>query len=861
MDHAQQNAAPDTATIDLEPQQLQAAPPAEELAADQTDSAVDWDALNFQTTAELEPLNEIIGQNRALAAFEVGLGVRQPGYNIFAAGLTGTGKIEIIKETLQKRLEGSAPPDDWVYVNNFDSPEAPWAIRLKPGQGRQLERDMERLVSRLKEALPKAFRQQDFRDEKDQLSRKYEKKLEEHTNRLTDMAKKRGFEVMFTPNGQISFLPYIEGKVAESPEQLEKLSPQERERIGESEKDLAREVGRMMQDQRDMLQNLGEEVRGVERQFASYVATPLIETLKHNYADNERVLQYLDRVRNHILDHLSDFRDGGPAQAIPPQLQGMLGGEGENPFLEYQVNVVVDNSQTRTALVVVEEAPTYRNLFGSIDRTVDRRGRLVTNFTQISAGSLLRANGGYLVFNMEDALTEPFVYKNLKRTLKSGSMQLESFNPWLPFSTGDLRPEPIPIDTKVVAVGNPLLYYMLRFYDEEFALVFKIKADFGTEMPRGRAEQMQYARFVATTVRQEHLRPFTREAVGQIIRFGSREVGDKTKLMTHFSDTADLIREADYFARKDAGANHDSTAGANHDSPVQAVHVEQALQNRIYRSNRIAEKIHELIEAGTLLVDVQGRKIGQLNGLAVIDLGDYAFGRPTRVTASVGLGSEGLINIEREAKLSGRTHDKAVLIITGFLRNLYGRSRPLTLSASICFEQTYSGVEGDSASAAELFALISNLAQVPLRQDIAITGSVNQWGQIQAIGGVNEKTEGFFDVCREVGLTGQQGVCIPQSNVRNLILRKDVQQAIADGLFHVYPIRTIDEGLELLTGYRAGRVDEPDTLHWLVEQRLSKMMERLKGFETMRETRVITTGPTAPEPPAPPKLPDDQPKT
>jgi lon-related putative ATP-dependent protease len=861
MDHEQLNAVSDPVTIDLGPRQLQAAPPAEELAADQTDSVVDWDALNFRTTAELEPLNEIIGQNRALAAFEVGLGVRQPGYNIFAAGLTGTGKIEIIKETLQKRLEGSAPPDDWVYVNNFDRPDQPWALRLRPGQGRQLERDMGRLVLRLKEALPKAFRQQDFRDEKDQLSRKYEKQLEEHTNRLTDMAKERGFEVLFTPNGQISFLPYIEGKVAESPEQLEKLSPQERERIGESEKDLAREVGRMMQDQRDMLQNLGEEVRGVERQFAGNVATPLIEALKQNYADNERVLQYLDRVRNHILDHLSDFRESSPAQAIPPQLQGMLGGEGENPFLEYQVNVVVDNSQTRTALVVVEEAPTYRNLFGSIDRTVDRRGRLVTNFTQISAGSLLRANGGYLVFNMEDALTEPFVYKNLKRTLKSGSMQLESFNPWLPFSTGDLRPEPIPIDTKVVAVGNPLLYYMLRFYDEEFALVFKIKADFGTEMPRGRAEQMQYARFVATTVRQEHLRPFTREAVGQIIRFGSREVGDKTKLMTHFSDTADLIREADYFARKDAGANHDSTAGANHDSPVQAVHVEQALQNRIYRSNRIAEKIHELIEEGTLLVDVQGRKIGQLNGLAVIDLGDYAFGRPTRVTASVGLGSEGLINIEREAKLSGRTHDKAVLIITGFLRNLYGRSRPLTLSASICFEQTYSGVEGDSASAAELFALISNLAQVPLRQDIAITGSVNQWGQIQAIGGVNEKTEGFFDVCREVGLTGQQGVCIPQSNVRNLILRKDVQQAITDGLFHIYPIRTIDEGLELLTGYQAGRVDQPDTLHWLVDQRLTKMMERLKGFETMRETRVITTGPTAPEPPAPPKLPDDQPKT
>jgi lon-related putative ATP-dependent protease len=848
MDQRQHDEGQGMATIETGPQQLQAAPPVEGLPAHQTDSVVDWDALPFQTTAELEPLNEIVGQSRAMAALEVGLGIRQPGYNIFAAGLSGTSKIEMIKETLQRRLAGSPPPDDWIYVNNFDDPDQPWAIRLKPGQGRQLERDMDRLVTRLKEALPKAFRQQEFRDEKDQLSRKYEKKLEEYTNRLTDMAKTRGFEVLFTPNGQISFLPYIDGKIAESPEQLERLAPEERERIGEGEKELAREVGRMMQDQREMLQNLGEEVRGVERQFAGYVVAPLIETIKQSYADNERVVQYLDRVRNYALDNLSDFREGGTAQAIPPQLQGMLGGEGENQFFEYKVNVVVDNSQTKTALVVMEEAPTYRNLFGSIDRTVDRRGRLVTNFTQITAGSLLRANGGYLVFNLEDALTEPFVYKNLKRTLKSGCLQIENFNPWIPFSTGDLRPEPITIDTKVVVVGNPMLYYLLRFHDEEFPLIFKIKADFGTEMPRGNKEQMQYARFIAATVREENLRAFTREAVGEIIRFGSREVSDKTKLLTHFSDTADLIREADYFARN------------QNCEFVEAYHVEQALKNRVYRSDRIAEKIRELIEDGTLLVDVQGSKIGQVNGLAVVDLGDYAFGRPTRVTASIGLGSEGLINIEREAKLSGRTHDKAVLIIGGFLRNKYGRNRPLTLSASICFEQTYSGVEGDSASAAELYALLSNLAQIPLRQDIAVTGSVNQWGEIQAIGGVNEKTEGFFDVCREVGLTGHQGVCIPHSNVRHLILRKDVQQAIADGVFHIYPIRTIDEGLELLTGFKAGAPDEEDTIHWLVEQYLDKMMEQLKGFEGMRETRVITTGPSVPEPPAPPKLPDDQPQ-
>jgi lon-related putative ATP-dependent protease len=837
-----------TATLERSQPQLQSATLVKELSAEETDSVVNLDTLTFRTTADLEPLNEIIGQSRALSAFEVGLGVRQTGYNIFAAGLSGANKMGTIKDSLQRRLTGLPVPSDWIYVYNFDEPDQPWAIRLRPGQGRQLERDMDRLVTRLKEALPKAFRQQEFREEKDQLSRKYEKQLEEYTDRLSDMAKERGFEVLFMPNGQISFLPHIGGKPAESPEQLESLPAEERERLAEGEKDLAREVGRMMQDQRLMMQNLSEEVRSVERQFASYVVTPIVETLRQSYLDNERVLQYLDRVRNYILDNLADFREGGGAQAVPPQLQGLLGAEAESHLLEYKVNIAVDNSQAQTAPILVEESPTYRNLFGSIDRSVDRRGRLVTNFTQIKAGSLLRANGGYLIFNLEDALTEPFVYKSLKRALKSNSVQIESYNAWLPFSTSDLRPEPIPIDTKVIVVGNPLLYYLLRFYDDEFASVFKIKADFGDEMPRGDKEEMQYARFVATVVRNEQLRPFTREAVGEIIRFGSKSVSDKNKLLTRFPETADLIREADYFARL-----HDS-------GTVEAAHVEKALENRIFRSDRIAEKIRELIEEGTLLVDTRGSKIGQVNGLAVIDLGDYAFGRPTRVTASVGLGAEGLINVEREAKLSGRTYDKAVLIIAGFLRNVYGTRRPLTLSASIAFEQTYNGIEGDSASAAELFALISNLVQVPVRQDIAVTGSVNQWGQIQAIGGVNEKIEGFYDVCRVVGLTGQQGVCIPRSNVRNLVLRRDVRQAIADGEFHVYPIRTIDEGLELLTGFKAGSPEEEDTIHWRVQERLGKMADQLREMQAAAQTRVIMAGPSIPEPPAPPRLPDDEPR-
>jgi lon-related putative ATP-dependent protease len=833
--------------FEIEDHPLESVKPVAELPAKQADISFDSAGFDFETTADLQPLDEIVGQNRAMSALEVGLGIRRDGYNIFVAGLTGTGKKETIERSLKRRLTDSIVPKDWVYVHNFDNADEPWAIGLAPGRGKQLQKHMAQLVERLKEALPKAFRQQDFSREKEQLSRKYEERAETHTNHLREMAKERGFEVTFAPDGRISFVPLIDGKPAENRQQVDQLPDDEKRRLAEGEKELAREVGKLMQEQRQMMQNLGEEVRGIERQFAGQVVAPMIEAIKESYQDEPRVCKYLDRVGHHVLDNLSDFRQGGQGQQMPPQLAAIMGEDSQPRFLEYQVNVLIDNSQAETAPIVLEEAPTYRNLFGSIERAVDRRGRLVTNFTQIKAGSILRANGGYLVFNIEDAFTEPFVYKNLKRALKSGYIRLESYNPWVPFSTGGLRPEPIPIDTKVVVIGNPMIYYLLRFYDDEFASIFKIKADFGTEMPRGGKEQAQYARFVAGMVKDEQLRPFGRDGVKEIIRFGARRVADKEKLLTRFSEAADLVREADYFAR------------IRNAETVDASHVREALENRVYRSNRIAEKIRELIEQGTLLVDVEGARVGHVNGLAIVNLGDYAFGKPSRVTASVGLGTDGLINIEREAKLSGSTHDKGVLILAGFMRNTYGQREPVTLSASICFEQSYGGVEGDSASSVELFALLSHLADVPVRQDIAVTGSVNQWGRIQAIGGVNEKIEGFYDVCREVGLTGQQGVCIPSSNVRGLVLRDDVRHAIADGSFHIYPIETIDQGLELLTGFRAGSPDGHGTVHGRVASRLATMARTLRSYGRDRETRLVPAGPEQPTPPAPPRIPGDQP--
>lgn len=843
MTHLTAESVPATEQINM-----QEAPPPRELSAQQTDALVSADLLDFDTTDSIEPLgDEIVGQHRAMTAIEMGLGIRHEGYNIFVVGLSSTEKKEIVRQSIQKRLEGVPVPDDWVYVNNFDNPNEPWAIRLASGEGRKLRKDMERLIERLTENLPKAFRQQDFSREKDNLSRKYQSEIQKHTSRLKSLAAEQNFDVSFGPGGGVSFVPMSNGSKLEDQEQLEQLPPEERQRIEQGEEKLLDEVNRIMQEQHEIMDSLSDEIVQVERRFARNVIDPLIDAVRNDFRHNPRVMEFCDKVAEHILENLASFRDEPQRPGIQNILQS-LGSEEEAPrFLDYQVNVIVDHSHNGSAPILIEETPTYQNLFGEIERSMDRRGRLSTNFMQIKAGSLLRANGGYLVFNMEDALTEPFVYKNLKRALKSGCLQLETFNPWVPFSTGGIRPEPIPITTKVIVVGSLFTYYLLRYYDEEFGSIFKIKADFDEEMPHTAVERHLYGRFVAEIVRREKLLPFTRRAVVEVLRFSARLVGKQNKLYSRLSEITDLLREADYFARADTA------------SAVEEGHVLRALHNRIYLSDRIAEKIRELIQDGTILIDMDEPRVGQVNGLAVINLGDLAFGKPARITTSVGLGSEGVINIEREAKMSGSIHDKGMMILAGCLRNLYGRHTPLALSASICLEQSYSGVEGDSASAAELYALISNIAQVPLRQDIAVTGSVNQRGQVQAIGGVNEKIEGFYDTCRVLGFTGRQGVCIPAGNVQNLILRDDVRQAVEQGRFHIYPVDTVDQGLELLTGMKAGHVNRQGTLHWLAANRLAQLAADLKQTGVMSLQFEAPTASQPQIPPGPPRYPGDQP--
>lgn len=796
---------------------LQPAPAPVELTAEHLRFQVTG-VPEFHTTAELAPGHDFVGQERARTALELGLGISSSGFHLFVSGLSGTERLETLRRWIAQRVAQQPTPCDWVYVHNFTHPDQPHAIALTAGRGRQFKQLMRELVKTLREELPKAFRQEAFDKEKAQLKEKYSAQIQAYAQEIEAHAREKGLLIQPGPAGHFLLIPVVQGKPLE-PEEFMRLSEEERKTIETHQRSIAAELETFTAKQQEMMRTLVEEVRQIERRFGEALLSPFLATISRAL-DSPAVDDYLAQVKAHILDHLDDFKEE-PAPSSPLPLPPFA--QGRDAFVEYDVNVVVDNAETQGAPVLVETSPTYLNLFGTIERIVDRFGRIVTNFTRIKSGSLLRAHGGYLLFNLEDALTELGVWKTLKRTLKSGRIEIETYEPFALFATSGLKPEPIAIQTKVIVVGSPLLYHLLYMLDEEFREIFKVHADFRPTMELTTAHLQAYGQWVAQLCRQEGLPHFERAAVERLVEFGARRAEDRHKVSASYPEIADLVREAVYWARRDNG------------QVVTAHHVQTALDNRVFRANRIEEEIRELILQGTILVDITGRKIGQVNGLSVLQLGDHSFGRPSRVTASVAMGQAGIINIEREARLSGSIHDKGLLILAGYLRNRYGQDKPLTLSASLCFEQSYSGVEGDSASSTELYALLSRLAEVPVRQDLAVTGSVNQWGEIQAIGGVNEKIEGFFDICRIQGLTGQQGVLIPAANVRNLVLRHDVIAAVERGQFHIYPVRTVDEGIEILTGVRAGTPDEEGTINGLVSRRLRDLATGLKAFAVSGE--------------------------
>jgi ATP-dependent Lon protease len=812
-----------------------------ELAADEVDVRIDPATFGYTTTAELEPLDEIIGQPRAMSALDLGLGIRHPSYHIYIAGMSGTGKMETIRRSLAERVGREPTPSDWAYVNNFDEPDCPLAIELRGGQGLQLKREIGHLIGRLMEEMPKVFRREDFDRERKRIREVYQARISEIFERLQKLAQEKELMLQMLPDGQTLAIPTKDGKPI-SPDDVQQLSERDREIINQNQQKLFEEAGELMQRQQELLQKLADEIVEMQRSFAARLIEPLVDDVAGHF-HSPKLQLWLKKLKAYLIANHGRFEEKvGKGSVRESVIETLAGVDRHERFLEFQVNLIVDNSRSSGAPVIIETAPNYRNLFGTIDRVVDRHGRLVTNFTRIKAGSLLRANGGYLVFNLVDALVEPFVWKELKRTLKSGSLQIEIYDPFSLFSVTTLRPEAIPLNVKIVALGNPLVYHLLYLYDEDFREVFKIKADFAVEMDRDGDAGRLYGRFLRKLADQEGLLPFAAAGVAEIIRTSARLAGDQRKLTAEFSKLADIAREASYWAQRDGA------------SCVSGSHVQEALRQKVHRSDLVAAKIRELLRDRTLLVTLDGLAVGQVNGLAIADLGDYVFGWPVRITATTGVGAAGIINIERESRLSGKTFDKGMLILEGYLRQRYAREHPIALSASIAMEQSYGGVDGDSASAAELVSLLSTLANTPIRQDIAVTASVNQRGETQAVGGVQEKVEGYFDVCVQHGLKGAQGVCIPEANVKNLVLRDDVLAAIRDGRFHVWAVAHIDQVIAILSGIPAGDIDQPDTFHWRVDQRLREVAALL------REQRAVATERGVPGVPPPPgQQPDPRP--
>ncbi|AMV71639.1 ATP-binding protein [Desulfuromonas carbonis] len=778
--------------------------------------------FEFETTAELKCLEGTIGQDRAVTAIEFGLSFKDDNFNIFVLGDPGTGRSSTIRKLVRGRAGDEPVPSDWCYVLSFADASRPRALQLPAGRGRELQKKVEQLVARLAEEIPKVFESKEYEEQKGRITGEYQEKHRQLFQRLEQHANSEGFLLQRSVSGLV-LVPTQNGEPL-SQQEFEALAEAERKRLDQKGEALQERLNEVLRKVRDGEKEMREAIATMEKKVMLFAIGHLFDELEEEFSGFAPVLDHFAACKKDLVERIDEFRPSQGPQISIPGLQGNQ----EPSFERYLVNLFVDNSELDGAPVIYEANPTYFNLFGRIEHTI-QMGNATTNFTMIKPGALHRAIGGYLILDCREVLLNPFSYEALKRCIRNHEIKIEDMaEQFRLLATVSLKPEPIPLDCKIILIGTPLLYYLLYQYDQDFRKYFKVKADFDRMMKNTWENVQQYARFIASKCEEEKILPFDRGGVARVVEYSARLIEDKGKLSSRFLDIADLLREAAFYARRKALDR------------VGAEHVDLAVEARIYRSNKAEERIQELLEEGTLLVDTDGAVVGQVNGLSVYLLGDYSFGKPSRVTVRTYLGKGGVVNIEREAKLSGPIHDKGVLILTGFLGDRFAQDKPLALAASICFEQSYGGIEGDSASSAELYALLSSLSGAPLNQGIAVTGSVNQRGQVQPIGGVNEKIEGFFSLCKVRGLTGDQGVMIPIQNVRNLLLKTEVREAVAAGRFHLWAVGTIDEGIEILTGVPAGRRQEdgswPEgTINARVDSRLRQLADAVARFSSGKE--------------------------
>lgn len=781
-------------------------------------------SFEFQNTEEIEPLEEIIGQDRALKAIKLGLGVKdnENRYNIYVAGEPGTGKMSAVDNFLERISKQEHPPPDICYVHNFSDPYSPEYLQFSAGRGSEFQSDMEGLIDHLKEGVSDTFESSEYQERKQAIDQQFNARKKQLFKNLEKEAESRNFLLQRTPFG-LNTVPKSEDGDPIDQEEFQALSQEEREELEKRQEELQVLVKETMQKVMEAEEERNEAIQDLNKEAISFFLDPMMDKLQTKYEENEKVVNYLEQVENDILKNIDDFTNDTGSQNTPPWLSNVA--DQQDKFKKYRVNILIDNSEVSGAPVVVQENATYPNLFGAVERKA-QFGTMTTDFTMIRPGALHRANGGYLVLKASNLFRYGMSWEGLKVALRCGEIRIEDPAQMLGYSsTKGLQPEPVPLNVKVVLIGNRRIYNLLNKFEEDFRKLFTIKSDFGYEMDRTETFEHKIAQFVSAQAKENTtIRHFENTGVSQVVDFASEMASDQEKLSTKFSEILELVKEASYWAKQDSSQY------------VTGSHVKKAIEEQIYRKGLIKDKIQELIERNKILVDVEGEAVGQITGLSVLNMGDFTFGRPSRITANVYAGKEGVVNIEREADLSGSSHTKGIMILKGYLGEKFAFDKPLSLTANIAFEQTYSKIDGDSASSTELYGILSSLADVPINQGIAVTGSVNQKGEIQPIGGAKEKIEGFFEVCKNKGLNGEQGVIIPQQNVDNLMLNDEVIEAVEKGKFHIYSVKTVSEGIEILTGILAGdrkengKYDE-DTVFGKADRRLREIKEVLSTEE------------------------------